>query len=132
MAETTADPEWRDMVVAELSGPNMGWYRIPGTDTAAAWRAVAHALGDLRLMQSLEGAGWGIVEEVIDETTYIVARDPDGTLWAIGVASADGDLRGYIERDIGYDDRDFDRIAFVEPLDTRSPDALLAALARYH
>jgi hypothetical protein len=128
MGESTTDPEWHDMVVAELSGPKMGWYRIPGTDSASAWRSVAHALGDLRLMQSLEGAGWEIVEEVIDETTYVVARDFDGTLWAIGVASTLGDRRGYIERDIGSDARVFDRVAFVEPLDTRSPDALMAAL----
>jgi hypothetical protein len=131
MGESTSDPEWRDMIVAELSGPNMGWYRIPGTDSAAAWRGVAHALGDTRLMQSLEGAGWDIVEEVIDETTYVVARDPDGTLWAIGVASTDGDRRRYIERDIGHDARVFDRVAFVEPLDTRSPDALIEALATH-
>jgi hypothetical protein len=118
--ETTTDPEWHDMVVAELSGPNMGWYRMPGTNSAAAWCSVAHALGDTRLMQSLEGAGWDIVEEVIDETTYVVARDPIGALWAIGVASGDADRRGYIERDIGYDARDFDRVAFVEPQHTSS------------
>lgn len=30
MAETSAYPEWQDMVVAELSGPDTGWHRIPG------------------------------------------------------------------------------------------------------
>jgi hypothetical protein len=128
MRESSTDPEWDDMVVAELSAPNAGRYRIPGADSAAAWGGVAHALGDLRLVQSLEHAGWDIVEEVIDETTYVVARDPDGALWAIGVASTDGDRRWYIERDIGFDDRVFDRIAIVEPLATRDPHALLAAL----
>jgi hypothetical protein len=131
MAESTTDPKWPDMVVAQLSGSDAGWYRIPGRDAQAAWRAVAHAVGDVRLMQSLEGAGWGIVEEVVDETTYVVARDPTGLLWAIGVASSDGDLRGYIERDIGYDGRTFGRVAFVEPQDTRSPESLTAALAAF-
>jgi hypothetical protein len=128
MGESSTDPEWAGMIVAELSAPNAGWYRIPGTDSDAAWGGVAHALGDLRLTQSLHGAGWDIVEEVIAETTYVVARDPGGTVWAIGVASSDGDRRGYIETDMGYDQRTFDRIAFVEPLETRDPETLLAAL----
>lgn len=68
-------------------------------------------------MQSLEGAGWDIVEEVIDARTYVVARDPNRSVWAIGVASTDADRRGYIEWDIGYDTRVFDRVAFVEPLE---------------
>lgn len=131
MAEITTDAEWPDEVVAQLSGSDAGWYRMPGQDAQAAWRAVAHAVGDVRLIQSLEGAGWEIVEEVVDETTFVVARDPAGLLWAIGVASSDGDRRGYIERDIGYDDRIFDRVAFVEPLDARSPDSLTAALATF-
>jgi hypothetical protein len=131
MAEITTDPERPDEVVAQLSGSAAGWYRIPGRDAEAAWRAVAHAVGDVRLVQSLEAAGWEIVEEVVDETTYVVARDPAGLLWAIGVASSEGDRRSYIERDIGYDDRNFDRVAFVEPLDTRSADSLIAALATF-
>lgn len=128
MRETSTDPEWDDMVVTELSAPNAGWYRIPGTDSDAAWGGVAHALGDLRLVQSLEAAGWVVVEEVIDETTYVVARDLNGTLWAIGVASTDGWRRGYIEDAIGNDNRVFDRIAFVEPLDTRDATTLVEAL----
>lgn len=131
MAESTTDPKWPGQVVAQLSGSDAGWYRIPGRDAQDAWRAVAHAVGDVRLVQSLEGAGWEVVEEVIDETTYVVARDPAGLLWAIGVASSDGRRRGYIERDIGYDDRTFARVAFVEPLDTRSPESLTAALAAF-
>jgi hypothetical protein len=51
-------------------------------------------------------------------------------LWAIAVAGADGDRRGYIASDIGYDYRDFDRIAFVEPLDTQDLATLSAALER--
>lgn len=120
--------EWDGMVVAELTIPGAR-FRIPGSDSADAWGRLAASLGDMRLVQSLEGAGWEVIEEVIDETTYVVARDPAGMTWAIGVASTDGGRRGYLERDIGLDDRAFDRIVFVEPLDTRSPDALLAALA---
>jgi hypothetical protein len=117
--------------VAQLSGSDAGWYRIPRRDAQAAWRAVAHLVGDVRLTQPLKGAGWEVVEEVVDETTYVVARDPAGLLWAIGVASSDGDRRGYVERDIGYDDRTFGRVAFVEPLDTRSPESITAALAAF-
>lgn len=131
MAESTTDPEWPDHVVAQLSSSDAGWYRLPGRDAQAAWCAVAHAVGDVRLVQSLERAGWEIVEEVVDETTYVVARDPAGLLWAIGVASSDGDRRAYLERDIGFDDRTFGRVAFVEPLDTRSPESLAAALAAF-
>jgi hypothetical protein len=131
MAESTTDPEWPDHVVAQLSGSDAGWYRLPGRDAQAAWCAVAHAVGDVRLVQSLEGAGWEIVEEVVDETTYVVARDPAGLLWAIGVASSDGDRRANLERDIGFDDRTFGRVAFVEPLDTRSPESVSAALAAF-
>ena len=114
-------------VIAEVVGPD-GLFRGRGASEEEAWRGVAHWLADSRLVQVLEAAGWSDVDEVVDETTYVVARDPAGAIWAIGVASADGDRRGYIERDIGYDKRLFDRIAFVEPLDTREPTTLLAAL----
>jgi len=80
---------------------------------------------------TLETAGWEDLEEVIDETPFIVARDPEGLMWAIGVASSDGDRRGYIELDISRDDRAFDRVAFVEPLETRGPESLIAALAAF-
>jgi hypothetical protein len=48
-------------------------------------------------------------------------------VWAIGVASVEGDRRGYLEWDMDHDDR-AERVAFVEPLDTRSPATLTAAL----
>ena len=102
-------------------------FRIPGTDSEEAWRGLAHRLGDLRLFQALEQAGWAIVEEVIDQTTFVLARDPDGVVWAIGAASRGGDRRGYLERDIELDGRS-ERIAFVEPLDSRSVHALMSVL----
>ena len=105
-------------------------FGIPGIDSAEAWRKLAHQLGDFRLVKALEGAGWVVVEEVIDQATYVVARDPGGTVWAIGVASVNGDRRGYLQWDMDHDDR-ADRIAFIEPLDTRSPGALMAALEAY-
>ena len=80
------------------------------------------------MVEALEAAGWQSVEEVIDETTYVVARDREGLLGAIGVASSDADLRPYIERDIEYDRRVFDRIAVVEPIATRDSITLLTAL----
>lgn len=70
-------PEWDGMVVAKLAIPGAA-FRIPGTTADEAWRRLAHSLGDLRLVQSFEAAGWVIVEEVIDETTYVVARAPEG------------------------------------------------------
>lgn len=120
-------PEWEGMVVAELLVPGAA-FRIPGPSSDEAWGRLAHALADLRLLQSLEAAGWLVIEEVIDETTYVVARDPNGTVWAIGVASNDGDRRGYIERDIRLDARVVDRIAFVEPIETKSAETLVTAL----
>jgi hypothetical protein len=118
---------WDANVVAEVVVPG-GLFRSRGDDEDEAWRGVAHSLGDFRLVQALEAAGWTDIDEVIDETTFIVARDRDGTLWAIGVAADGGDRRGYIETDIEYDDRSFDRVAFIDPLDTRDSGALLAAL----
>lgn len=130
MSESTTDPEWDDMVVAQLSS-NAGWYRIPGQTADEAWARLAHELGDTRLIQALEAAGWTAVEEVIDETTYVVARAPDGTVWGIGVAASDSDRRGYLETDMRRDNR-AERIAFVEPLDTRDAATLLAALEAAH
>ncbi len=118
---------WDANVIAEVVVPG-GLFRSRGDDEEEAWRGVAHSLGDFRLVQWLEAAGWTDIDEVIDETTYVVARDPDGALWAIGVAAADGDRRGYIESDIGYDSRAFGKVAFIEPLDARDTAALLAAL----
>jgi hypothetical protein len=118
---------WEANVIAEVVVPG-GLFRGRGTDEEEAWRFVAHSLGEHRLFQSLEATGWTEIDEVIDETRYVVARDPCGTLWAIGVASAASDRRRYIESDIRHDDRSFDRIAFVEPLDTRDPATLLEAL----
>ena len=101
---------------------------VAATTKSKPGAAVAHSLGDFRLVQALEAAGWTDIDEVIDQSTYVVARDRDGALWAIGVAAADGDRRGYIETDIGLDGRVFDRVAFIDPLDTRDSGALLAAL----
>ena len=119
--------EWEATFVAEVVVPN-GFFRGRGDDEEGAWRVVAHTLGDFLLLESLEAAGWTDIDEVIDEVTYVVARDPDGALWAIGVATAGSHRRGYIETDIEFDDRVFDRVAFVEPLDTRDARSLLAAL----
>ena len=119
--------EWDANVVAELVVPG-GLFRSRGDDEDEAWGGVAHRLGDLRLMRSLEAAGWTDLDEVIDETTYVVGRDPDGKLWAIGVAGATSDRRRYIETDIEYDDRTFDRVAFVGPIDTRDWASLERAL----
>jgi hypothetical protein len=118
---------WDANVVAEVVVPG-GLFRGRGDDEEQAWRSVAHFLGDFRLVQALEAGGWSEVDEVIDQVTFVVARDRDDALWAIGVAARDGDRRGYIESDIEYDDRTFDRVAFVEPIDTRDWTSLSAAL----
>ena len=118
---------WDAVVIAEIVVPG-GLFRSPGNDEDDAWRGIAHRLGDFRVVQLLEAAGWTEIDEVIDQVTYVVARDPDGTLWAIGVASADGDRRGYIESDIEYDDRPIGKVAFIEPIETRDSDTLMAAL----
>ena len=120
---------WEANVVAQVVVPG-GYFRSRGADEDEAWRGVAHSLGDFRLVQLLEAAGWSDIDEVIDQTTYVVACDRDGTLWAIGVAAAEGDRQGYIASEIGYDHRDFDRIAFVEPLHTQDLATLSAALGR--
>jgi hypothetical protein len=116
-----------EMVVASADMPDALLSGL-GHTPDQAWRRLSHRLGDFRLVQALEAAGWTDIDEVIDETTYVVARDRGGALWAIGVAAVDGDRRGYIERDIGFDARAFNRVAFIEPLDTRDSGALFAAL----
>lgn len=113
--------------VAEVSVPGL-LLRSRGDSEQEAWRDAAHRLGDFRLVQLLEAAGWTDIDEVIDQVTYVVARDRHGALWAIGVAANDGDRRGYIESDIEYHSRTFDRIAFVDPVDTRDWPSLEAAL----
>lgn len=127
LSEGVAPELWEGALVAELVVPGAA-FRIPGSSWDEAWANLAHALGDLRLVQSLEAAGWVDIEEMIDETTYVVARDPTGKVWAIGVASSDGDRRGYIERDMRLDARVVDRIAFVEPIETKSAQTLVTAL----
>jgi hypothetical protein len=119
--------EWDANVIAEAMVPG-GLFRSLGDHDEDAWRGVAHRLGERRLIQGLEAGGWTDIDEVIDQTTYVVARDPDGLLWAIGVAARDGDRREYIESDVEYDDRAFDRVAFIEPIDTRDSVSLKAAL----
>lgn len=125
--ELIDNADWDANVVAEVDVPG-GLFRGPGDDEERAWRTVAHSLADFRLVQALEAAGWTDIDEVIDQVTYVVARDRAGALWAIGVAARAGDRRRYIESDIGYDARTFDRVAFVEPLDTRDWASLNAAL----
>lgn len=134
LRERPSPPDWGGKVVAEaaLSKPLPllpgSTFQSAGEDSEHAWRRVAHDLAIFRLVEALESAGWRSVEEVVDEARYVAARDPAGAWWAIGVASAEGDLRGYIERDMGYDQRTFERVAFIEPTDARDPASLFAAL----
>jgi hypothetical protein len=138
---------WRDVVV-ELAGPGAvmseeavregNWtvlarlevpgalFQMPAVDSDQAWARVALALADMRLVQSLEAAGWAIVEEVVDESTYVVARDHSGATWAVAVALVQGDRRAAF--DMRLEDR-ADHLAFVEPLETRDPETLMAALS---
>jgi hypothetical protein len=134
LRERPSPPDWGGKVVAEVELPKLlrlwpfATFQAAGADSESAWWRIAHDVAEYRLVETLKAAGWHSVEAVIDETTFVAARDPDGAWWAIGVAALDSDKRGYIERDIGLDDRSFDRIAFIEPLDTRDFGALLAAL----
>jgi hypothetical protein len=121
-------PQFNEQAFAiELAMPG-AYFRREGADPEDAFRSLAHAIAGVRLLESLEAAGWTDIDEVIDETTYVVARDPSGTTWAIGVASSDGMRRHYLEPDMERDGR-AERIAFVEPVDTASPSALLGALS---
>jgi hypothetical protein len=137
LKERPAPSDWHGDVVAEveLSKPIPFLPLLPGDsfmaggeDSDVAWMRIAHDLADYRLKEALQAAGWNAIEEVVDETTYVVARDPKGTLWAIGIASSDSDRQGYIERDIEFDERTFGRIAVIEPIDARDPAAVFAAL----
>lgn len=134
LREHPPPPDWSGNVVAEVEVPKPlpvlpgSTFQAAGEDREHAWRRIAHDLALHRLVEGLESAGWHSVEEVVDETTYVAARDPAGIWWAIGVASADGDLRGYIERDIAYDNRPIGRVVFIEPIDTLDSDTLFAAL----
>lgn len=121
---------WDANVVAEVDSTS-GLFRGRGNDEDEAWLGVAHSLADYLLWQALEDApGWSEVDNVIDETTYTVARDPAGALWAIGAAASGAGRRAYIERDMATDGRAFDRTAFIEPIDTLDTASVLAALVR--
>lgn len=107
---TLADPdsELIEGVARDLEGRNFAQMELPGAyfrivrdSPDEAMRALAYALADLRLAQSLEAAGWTDINDVIDQCTYVVARDLEGTVWAIGAASQDDDRRAYIEPDMG-------------------------------
>ena len=131
------DAELVEVVDRDLGGLLVANATLPdallsgiGETTDLAWRNLAHSLGDFRLVQALESGGWTEIDEVIDQVTYVVARDPDGLLWAIGVAAAASERRGYIQSDLDYDRRDFDRVAFIEPEDALDADTLAAALTR--
>jgi hypothetical protein len=119
------DGDWTVMACLEVPG---ALFQMPAVDSDQAWARVAFALADLRLVQSLGAAGWAIVEEVIDQSTYVVTRDPSGAKWAVAVASVEGDGRAYVEPDMRLDDR-AEHVAFVEPLETRDPESLMAALS---
>lgn len=136
---TLADPN-SELIVGvapELDGGSFAQIELPGAhfrivrdSPDEAMRALAYDLADLRLAQSLEAAGWTDIDDVIDQSTYVVARDLEGTVWAIGAASRDDDRRAYIEPDMRRD-RLAERIAFVEPLDTATAQGLTATLLRY-
>jgi len=102
-------------------------FKLPGEAGGDPWPRLAYDLAALRLVESLARAGWRIVDEVIDETTYVVAEEPGGTIWAIGVSAPNDDIRAYLETDMALEER-ADRFAFVDPIDTRSPYDLMAAL----
>lgn len=110
----------------ELEVPG-GLLRVTDNVRGDPWRWLAYGLAEQRLTESLVRAGWMVVDEVIDETSYVVAQEPGGTTWAIGVAAPDDDLWAYLERDMALEPR-AERIAFVDPLDTRSPHDLMEAL----
>ena len=112
-------------IVAKLERPG-AVFRIPGNDPDDAWCRVATELAHMLLGQSLMAAGWEVIEEVIDQSTYLVTRDPSGEVWAVAVGT--GHLRAYVEPDMRSDSR-AERVAFVDILETRSPEALMAALA---
>jgi hypothetical protein len=134
LRERPSPPDWGGNVVAEVELPKLlrrwptGTFQAAGVDSESAWMCIAHDVAEYRLIETLKAAGWHSVEQVIDQAAFVAARDADGAWWAIGVAALNGDRRGYIETEIGLDDRTFDRISFIEPLDTRDPGALLAAL----
>lgn len=120
--------------VGELSGSvivdgPLGHVTVRGRDQAHALRAVAHIVAQARLTVSLQDAGWAIVDDVIDEVTYVVAQDPEGVRWAIGVAtSGDDSLEPYLESWMAMERR-VRRRAIVDLLETRDAAALMAALA---
>lgn len=103
-------------------------FTIIQDDEEAAWGMLAYQLADLRLAQSLEAAGWTILDQVVDETTYVVAREPNGDVWAIGVSATGDGRRPYLERDMRLDTRPA-RLGFVDPWTARDQEAVVAELA---
>jgi hypothetical protein len=71
--------------------------------------------------------GWTEIDEMIDETTYVIGGDRSGLMWGIGIAAVGDDRRAYLEGDMRYDAK-AERIAIVQPQDVLTPNALVTAL----
>jgi hypothetical protein len=121
-------PEWGGDVLVQVGVPG-ALFRIPGPTSEDAWRTVAHNLGHMRVLQALEESDWTDVDEFIDEASFVVARDPAGRVWGIGVGSEDYDLVGWLDDWAAIDGRP-EWVAYVEPIETRNWELLRSAVAQ--
>jgi hypothetical protein len=119
------DRENQPMIELTMEG---AYFRAVGRAKADAYVTLACQVGTLRLAQHLETLGWTGVEEMIDQTTYVIGTDPSGVRWGIGVAPLSSDLRGYLVDDIASDGV-AERMHVVEPLALVTPEAFANALA---
>lgn len=121
-------PEWGGNVLAQLGVPG-ALFRIPGPTSEDAWRTVALDLGHMRVIQALEDSDWSDVDEFIDEASFVVARDPAGRVWGIGVGFEESDLAGWLDDWVAIDGRP-EWVAYVGPIETRNWESLRSAIAR--
>ena len=121
------DQEWEG-IVARVKLP---WAMLgaSGIDPEDAWRNVALELGRMRAVQELENSDWTDVDEVVDQVSFVVARDPDGRVWGIVVVPVGNDPAGDTDRWVAVDERP-EWVAQVEPLETRDWESLRSAIAR--
>lgn len=67
------------------------------------WRLVRIVALD-RLERELNKMGWAEVENYIDEAEFLVARDPSGRRWGMGVSDDDPVTRAWILDQISLED----------------------------
>ncbi|MBA2557248.1 MAG: hypothetical protein H0V12_07905 [Chloroflexi bacterium] len=101
-----------------------------GASRSDALHAVGYVVARLRLVEALTAWGWEIVDEVIDEVEFLVARDESGAARIVAVCDPrDTWLAQAILTDAGRYQYDLP-VSLVPPVAVASDSALREVTAR--